>query len=394
MDTGALKLLYTNVSQIISKHSALAEATGENFNVFQILGLESAEVRTHSAFLCELLNSKGSHGQGDRYLRLFADRFSIEDFHTPSSTIEVEKYIGGITSDYENGGRIDILIKDKDNRQILIENKIYASDQEKQLLRYHRFDPHARLIYLTLNGLPPPERSTGNTLSKDHVLSLSYKDDIIGWLDACLKESVSKPLIRETITQYITLVRNLTGQIENQRMSSDIRMFIANNPELLDSMEACTKELQALKLETQALFVSKMHARFISGEIMRTDDVSIIAKWDEDSDGVHFGYQAIQHGKNISANPDLATIVATLKTIDGNFHFHDFWLGWINPEPFKYRKRFIQMASSDLVALYQDESLLNTFVDKIVLQEKIIRDRLLASIQSFKLPTQKISNSE
>lgn len=392
MDTSSLKLFYTNISQIISKHSALAEATGEKFNVFRILGLESAEVRTHSSFLSELLNSKGSHGQEDRYLRLFIDRFSIENFHTSSSTCESERYIGGISSNYENGGRIDILIEDKDKQQILIENKIFASDQEKQLLRYHRFNPQARLIYLTLNGVDPTEYSTGKILSADNVLCISYKYDIIGWLDDCHKESVSRPLIRETIAQYIALLRHLTDQIENQSMSDDIRNFIVGNPELVESIEACAQELQALKVATKELFFSKMKKCFVSGEFMLLEgDITISAVWGEDGDGVHIGYKAEQHGKNISSAPELARIVATLKEINSDFRSQGDWLGWINPDPFRNRKRFIQLDSSELMSLYKDDNLLETFVKKIVNQEKIIRDQLLRSLE---IPMAKLSHIE
>lgn len=37
------------------KHDALAAATGESFNLFAILGMETDEVRTHASILAELL---------------------------------------------------------------------------------------------------------------------------------------------------------------------------------------------------------------------------------------------------------------------------------------------------------------------------------------------------
>jgi len=40
---------------IKEKHDEVARANGEWFNVFSVLGVESAEIR-HSAFLAELLN--------------------------------------------------------------------------------------------------------------------------------------------------------------------------------------------------------------------------------------------------------------------------------------------------------------------------------------------------
>lgn len=41
---------------------------GENFNMFKILGLSRNETKLHSAFLAELLNTKGSHGLKDKFL--------------------------------------------------------------------------------------------------------------------------------------------------------------------------------------------------------------------------------------------------------------------------------------------------------------------------------------
>ena len=47
---------------------------GENFNVFNVLGLWSEEVRLHSAMLAELLNPEGSHGCGEAFLKLFIEQ--------------------------------------------------------------------------------------------------------------------------------------------------------------------------------------------------------------------------------------------------------------------------------------------------------------------------------
>ena len=69
-----IKALLSGVSEIKKKYDEIAILTGENFNVFNILGLSTKEVRTHSAFIAELLNPKGSHGQGDTFLKLFVEQ--------------------------------------------------------------------------------------------------------------------------------------------------------------------------------------------------------------------------------------------------------------------------------------------------------------------------------
>jgi hypothetical protein len=70
-------LLY-QITAIRKQYDKMAELTGENFNVFKVLGLTTNEVRTHSAFIAELLNPKGSHGQKDVFLKLFLEVLDIK----------------------------------------------------------------------------------------------------------------------------------------------------------------------------------------------------------------------------------------------------------------------------------------------------------------------------
>jgi len=57
---------------------AMSRATGEQFNMFRVLGVGHLEVKTHSPILAELLNPKGKHGQGDVFLSLFLYRFEMD----------------------------------------------------------------------------------------------------------------------------------------------------------------------------------------------------------------------------------------------------------------------------------------------------------------------------
>ena len=142
------------------------------------MNLESSEVQTHSAFLAEFLNPHGSHGQGDIYLRLFVEQFQLSSFDTKSAIVEVEKYTGAINADSTKGGRIDILLTDGKGNHIIIENKIYAKDQENQLIRYHNFDKQAPLFYLNLYGTEPTDWSTKGELDKTQYKIISYHFDI------------------------------------------------------------------------------------------------------------------------------------------------------------------------------------------------------------------------
>ena len=215
-----LNQLLKGISNIILQEKTQQEEKrkrGENFNVFKILGLSTSEVRLHSAFLAELLNPNGEHGAGDKFLKIFIEEISHKSdgynnhdfvFDTLSvKEVKVEKDIGPVED--EHGGRIDICLEDEKGCYVIIENKIYAGDQSKQMKRYWNYAQEKcskdinkyRLIYLTLDGHEPSKESLVNLQSQDYIC-LSYNHDIIPWLNRCVELSVRQPLIRETIIQY------------------------------------------------------------------------------------------------------------------------------------------------------------------------------------------------
>ena len=187
------------------------EDNGISYNVFDVLGLATSEVGLHSAILTSLLMPTG-HGAGRKFLEAFLKIPSLklpDHFLDPEKTVvEKEKYIGPVTD--TEGGRIDLYLSDGKN-YLVIENKIYAADQKNQLLRYHNYKDSARLVYLTLNGSEPADESLGGVLSREDVTCLSYRDDIIPWLQECVRISASLPYIRETLNQYIHTLKQLTN---------------------------------------------------------------------------------------------------------------------------------------------------------------------------------------
>ena len=216
------------VSQKIKEQRKEKFERGENFNIFNDLGFISDEVHLHSMFMANLLNPRGSHGQGAKFLGAFlkmlqknfptinADSLELD---AANSSVEVEKYIGKQTED--EGGRIDIFLTDG-KHSIIIENKIYAGDQHHQMLRYWNYGMSLRkndaeksfvLVYLTLDGNPPSKDSMGVALKEEQLVCLSYKTDIRGWLDRCVELAYRTPLVRETINQYINTIDILTNNV-------------------------------------------------------------------------------------------------------------------------------------------------------------------------------------
>lgn len=111
-----LQNLLTRYSLNINKNNQLLDATGGRFNVFQVIGVTTAETRLHSAFLTELLDVKGSHGLKDKPLKAFIRKcLDAEfDFQTVNAISKVEHSIGIKTA--TTGGRIDIIVWDNEKQ--------------------------------------------------------------------------------------------------------------------------------------------------------------------------------------------------------------------------------------------------------------------------------------
>lgn len=167
------------------------------------------------------------------------------------TSVEVEKYIGQCTD--STGGRIDIFITDESN-SIIIENKIYARDQNNQLLRYHNFKPDGKLVYLTLYGDMPNEESLGS-LSLDDITILSYRDDIIPWLERCVQLASTLPYVRETINQYINTLKQLTN---SYMATNDDIIKLIGQPDNICAAFAISENLNAYINEAMNSFLVEL----------------------------------------------------------------------------------------------------------------------------------------
>lgn len=252
------KKLIKDAKRIMAHHNEVSRLKGENFNVFSILNMEHKENGTHSAFLGELLNPKGSHLKGNLFLQLFLQTIDNNTIALDKATVVLEKHIGKRDDTYLLGGRVDIYITDQVN-SICIENKIYASDQNVQLQRYcnHNKDNNT-VYYLTLNGSDASSESKGElSLDKDYYC-ISYKTDIIDWLEACLKESAEDPILRETIRQYIILLKKLTNQLSDKAMEKEMHKLVKEN---YNAAQSISTAISLVELEATKQFIDEISER-------------------------------------------------------------------------------------------------------------------------------------
>src|SRR5690606_22821226 len=112
-----------------------------------------------------------------------------------------------------------------------IENKIYAGDQNGQVLRYWAHNRGGNtVLYLTLDGREPEEGSKKTLEAGKDFVCISYKETILEWLQECLAYSAEDAILRESIRQYIILIKKLTGQLTDKRMEKDLENLLLSNP--------------------------------------------------------------------------------------------------------------------------------------------------------------------
>ena len=260
-----IKLMqYENLFQQVRKQKKLydeiAALKGEKFNIFKILKVHADEVRLHSRFLAELLNPKGTHMQGAKFLKLFVHHFEDFGFNEVTANVTIEK---NIIIEGENGvrnRRLDIYLRDEHGKEIIIENKIYAGDQPDQLYDYYQFASKgkSKLIYLTLQGDTPSDPSASKLKNDQHYFCFSYKEHIKEWLQACQKEVFDFPILRETIKQYLINLGFLTNQSTNQNFIMAIEEILIDhdNYRLIKNIN---QAFVSLKINSMVHLMNELH---------------------------------------------------------------------------------------------------------------------------------------
>ncbi len=216
-----------------------------DYNILSITHKNSDELM-HSKMLASLLDINGLHYQEDLFLKKFLTIVNIEDFNTKNAIVKTEKSGNDIEE-----GRIDIYITDG-NKHIVIENKINAEDQKEQLKRYVNIIKSENeeieyeniiVIYLSKNRQKPENLEKyyllENNILKDKKTKtpeaiykpIHYKNEILKWLDECLKEVYNISNLREAIITYKQVVEKIIG--EYQKKGIPMSNFLIENPDCI-----------------------------------------------------------------------------------------------------------------------------------------------------------------
>lgn len=358
------KIFLENLS-LISRKYKIINSTKETFNIFSILRNEYDEVNLHSKFIIELLKDK-NHGR--KFIELLLPIIGVEKINYKRVNIFSEYSV-------KDNGRIDIILKFflEDNKKVIvIENKIYADDQYQQLKRYYDSmlmegykSEEIELVYLTLAGAEPSEDSIKGLPAavRENMRIISYKDDIITWIEDCIKEVAQVPIIRETLVQYESLLKKITGKGE-RIMTEEMKNMILSNKDYLDMVYKLTDVLVKIKQELQLKFWEKLEEKLNNSLNLQLEkrleypnhhySENLIEKFYtnsrnnrfyglmyfikdlenrgklylriEVSDNLYFGFRIINNEGNSTTNKKDDYLEKEL--LDLKFSRTDWWLGW------------------------------------------------------------------
>jgi hypothetical protein len=224
-------------------------------NLFTLISTQYRKENLHSDILREILDPKGLHKEGDKFLKLFLQYLHI---HPKSIQFNADDYQQCVVD--REVGRIDIAVKDvKSRKAIIIENKINnAPDMIRQIPRYveslekqgYTIDA---VVYLILAGNKQPYTHDWTEAEREAILNKilpicafdekSY-DLYNGWLLNCeaQAENIDTAFL---FRHYNKLIFKLGGNRMNQPLMEEFlsNMLQGNNYQIANALKDMLDEL-------------------------------------------------------------------------------------------------------------------------------------------------------
>ena len=255
------KELYENFfskgEEIIKKYPRKKE---NKYNIFSILKQEEKEEGCHSRIIFNLINDCESNKLEKRFLKLFFKEVLDEEFDEKKKYfVEREKNLGKY-------GRADLFIEDSDGKAYLIEMKINAGDQPKQLSRYNQYlkknyKDDYQIYYLTLNGYHPSSYSLKGRAEVEYII-ISFVDNIYNWIEKCIEEiEENNKILKINLEQYLETLTKITNRIgEAQKMDFIKMMKEGNNFRIAQEI---VNNFEEIKLGIKEEFILELRERIV-----------------------------------------------------------------------------------------------------------------------------------
>jgi len=248
------KNLFEQVKQFKKEQEKQKQRGLNNYNILTTVLKKHDEVRLHSRMIASFLDPYGEHYQSTLFLDKFLEVLNVSNFHIDSKNCSVYR-------EYKN---IDLYITDGD-KHIIIENKLYAGDQSKQIERYVKIIEKENkdletndilVIYLSINRDKPSKDSLGSLSIKNGFLerkkkkiaifrSIHYRKEVLNWLEKSQNEMQNITNLNEVFRQYIDVVKMINNQYKDKIMS--LSDYIKDNESIYELAVEIEKELPKVR---------------------------------------------------------------------------------------------------------------------------------------------------
>ena len=264
-----------------------------DFNPYLQMWSESNEVKLHSALICGFLDPLGNHYQGDVFLETFLECVGLREWFDDTSNARV----------HQESQYIDVYITNGE-KHIIIENKINAGDQDRQIERYIEtiakeqskdsnddmesgesetpqeqgasYDNIA-VLYLAPYKRNPSKSSLGkweiqgeylvNGDNKVRFKAISYKNEILKWIEnsqakiGCITHLNSALYFYKDVVQIITNTKENTMSLEKflteNNMEENMKIvyeILKNKDKIMESyceaiIEKCREQIESKGFE-------------------------------------------------------------------------------------------------------------------------------------------------
>jgi hypothetical protein len=197
------------------------------------------------------------HGAGTDSEHLLLDRFlQVVARRTPKLDKLMPNFIRGIEIEQEakSDGWIDILIFNLRTKQaIIVENKVWAIDQARQLPRYYwelteqgEYEVLA-VVYLSADGHPPYTGDwTDHDLNAIRPVTISYETLLEEWLRPARREP-KLTSIHTFLSWYSQIIEHLLEVQTMTNMLKDFAAGLAANPQSMKAIADVFTQREALQ---------------------------------------------------------------------------------------------------------------------------------------------------
>ena len=240
--------LYESMKRINNDVQAKRLNSPGTMNIAEIMNRHHLE-NQHSNVISFLLDANEKHHHpeyGEAFLTILKNK-GLAINGSKITSVERE-------NSTDEARRMDIFIQTEKD-YIIIENKINADDQFRQIEDYKHFveeqfsaDDNTFIVYLTPYGKDPSEKSISKenlSLLKEQkrYISLSYKEDILHWIEGMTTRNSEKEL-SAGLTQYIDVIKGITNQREEVfNMNQELSMELYNEYGTLNRQQLREKML-------------------------------------------------------------------------------------------------------------------------------------------------------